>query len=76
MIVWGNAGNLGGPWYAVTDQVAGSGSEMKNQATGGHDMVVGFVHSSGEAGNDRGAKGRIQVRNVTVRQGHPRRGTR
>ena len=52
----------------------GVGDESKRQEPDGQDMVVGSVRSSEEAGNDRGAKGRMAVRNVTGKQGSPRRG--
>ena len=46
----------------------------RQQGLDEQDKVVGSVHSSNEAGNDRGAKGQIFVRNVAGRQDKLRRG--
>ena len=51
------------------------GNKLKRQGPGDSGKAVGFVRSSEEAGNDRGAKGRMPVRNVTGKQGNPRRGS-
>jgi len=52
-----------------------AGNKSKRQGSGEYGKAVGSVRSSEEAGNDRGAKGRMPVCNVTGKQGNPHRGS-
>ncbi len=49
----------------------GIGNEPKRRESDGAERVVGFLHSSVEAGNDRGAKGGMFMCNVMEKQGQP-----